>query len=57
MAWEIEFTDDFGEWWDGLTGDAQEDVNAGVVALRVIRPCSKETLNKFVWSSRHSLRG
>jgi hypothetical protein len=34
MAWEIEFTDDFGEWWDGLTGDAQEDVNAGVVALR-----------------------
>jgi hypothetical protein len=25
MACEIEFTDEFGEWWDGLTSEEQED--------------------------------
>jgi hypothetical protein len=29
MAWEVEFTDEFGEWWDGLTEDAQDDVAFG----------------------------
>ena len=30
MAWEIEFTDEFGGWWDGLTEDAQDDVSFGL---------------------------
>jgi hypothetical protein len=34
MAWEIEFTEEFGEWWDGLTEDAQDDVDFGVNLLR-----------------------
>ena len=34
MAWEIEFTDEFGEWWEGLTEDAQDDVDFGVNLLR-----------------------
>lgn len=34
MAWEIEFTGEFGEWWDGLTGEEQEDVAFSVNLLR-----------------------
>jgi len=34
MAWEIEFTDEFGQWWNGLTEDAQDDVSFGVNLLR-----------------------
>lgn len=34
MAWEVEFTDEFGEWWDGLGEDAQDDVSFGVNLLR-----------------------
>jgi hypothetical protein len=34
MTWEVEFTDEFEGWWDGLTEDAQEDVAVGVNLLR-----------------------
>lgn len=34
MEWEVEFTDEFGDWWDGLTAEEQEDVRAGVNLLR-----------------------
>ena len=33
MAWDIEFTDEFGSWWDGLTADEQESVDFGVGLL------------------------
>lgn len=23
-VWEVEYTDEFGEWWDGLTPEQQE---------------------------------
>jgi len=26
MEWEVEFTDEFGEWWNDLNEDEQEDV-------------------------------
>jgi len=32
--WEIEFTDEFGVWWDSLSADEQESVAAGVEVLR-----------------------
>ena len=28
MAWNIEYTDEFGEWWDTLEEDEQIDVDA-----------------------------
>jgi hypothetical protein len=34
MAWEVEFTDEFAEWWDSLDEEEQEDVGASVKVLR-----------------------
>jgi hypothetical protein len=34
MAWEVEFTDQFGDWLSGLTEDEQDRVAAAVVVLR-----------------------
>lgn len=33
MTWEVEFTDEFGAWWDSLTGEEQESVDFGVGLL------------------------
>src|ERR1700688_4846814 len=42
MAWEVEFTDEFGEWWNSLNDGEQEDVAASVMLLRERGP----TLNR-----------
>jgi hypothetical protein len=34
MAWEVEFTDEFGLWWDGLTPEEQDSINFGVRLLQ-----------------------
>jgi len=33
VAWEVEFTDEFGAWWDDLTADEQDSVDFGVGLL------------------------
>ena len=33
MEWNVEYTDEFGEWWDTLTEAEQEDVSAYVDLL------------------------
>ena len=33
VAWDVEFTDEFGTWWDGLTAEEQESVDFGVGLL------------------------
>lgn len=38
MEWEVEFTDEFGEWWEGLTEAEQEDVDAKVQLLQQFGP-------------------
>ena len=34
MEWEVEFTEEFELWWDGLDEQEQNDVNAAIVLLR-----------------------
>jgi hypothetical protein len=34
MAWEVEFTDEFAEWWNSLDETEQEDIGASVILLR-----------------------
>lgn len=34
MLWEVEFTDEFEEWWETLAASEQEDVRVAVDALQ-----------------------
>lgn len=38
VAWEVEFTDEFDEWWDGLTVDEQNSIADGVYVLEEFGP-------------------
>ena len=33
MIWDVEYTDEFGEWWNGLSEDEQESLDASVRLL------------------------
>jgi hypothetical protein len=33
MKWDVEYTDEFGDWWSGLSEDEQESVDASVQLL------------------------
>lgn len=54
FMWDVEYTDEFGVWWDGLDADEQESIAAGVELLRQLGPNlprpHADTLNE----SRHS---
>jgi hypothetical protein len=44
VAWEIEYTDEFGSWWASLSADEQDSINFGVRLLQergpnLKRPC------------------
>lgn len=38
MPWAVEYTDEFGRWWESLSAAAQEDVAAVVGALEALGP-------------------
>jgi len=38
MSWEVEYTDEFGEWWSGLDTKAQVSVAAVVEVLAELGP-------------------
>lgn len=53
MAWVVEYTDEFGEWWDSLTGDAQDKVAASVKLLERHGPNLAYPHSSGVKGSRH----
>jgi hypothetical protein len=54
MSWEVEYTDEFGEWFDGLGEEAQEDVALAVEKLEERGPALPRPLADTVEGSRHS---
>ena len=38
MEWEVEFTNEFEDWWNCLSEDEQADVNAKVILLVKLGP-------------------
>lgn len=54
MAWEVEYTNEFETWWEGLAADEQEDVNAKVLLLQQFGPALKRPHTDVIASSRHS---
>jgi DNA-binding XRE family transcriptional regulator len=54
MPWEVEYTDEFGEWFDGLSEEGQEDVALAVEKLEERGPALPRPLADTVEGSRHS---
>ena len=53
MLWDVEFTDEFGDWWDRLSESEQESVDASVRLLEVRGPTLSFPHSSGVISSRH----
>jgi hypothetical protein len=41
MEWDVEFTDEFGGWWDALSAEEQDSVNYSVRLLQEQGPSLK----------------
>lgn len=54
MTWDVEFTDQFQEWWDGIDEEAQADIDAGVRLLSEMGPVLGRPYVDTVYGSRHS---
>jgi hypothetical protein len=38
MSWDVEYTDEFGEWWERLTEEEQISLDASVRLLEALGP-------------------
>ncbi len=54
MAWEVEYTDEFGAWWADLTEGEQESVAASVRLLEERGPALGFPHSSGLSGSRHS---
>jgi hypothetical protein len=52
--WEVEYTDEFGEWWDSLEGAEQESLATSVELLRQLGPNLPRPHADTVKGSRHA---
>ena len=51
--WTVEYTDEFGQWWESLTGDEQVALDASVRLLEQIGPALGRPHVDTVKGSRH----
>lgn len=54
MAWEVEYTDEFGEWWASLTEAEQEDISSVVELLEKKGPQLPFPHSSGINGSKHS---
>ena len=54
MSWNVEYTDEFGEWWKGLSEDQQEDFAAMVKLLMDHGPQLPFPYSSGIKGSRHA---
>ncbi len=52
--WEVEYTDEFGRWWDTLTEEEQDAVAVGVELIRQIGPGLPRPYADVLKGSKHS---
>lgn len=55
MSWEVEYTDEFGHWWQGLLEGQQDAVAARVELLLEHGPNLPFPYSSNVRSSRHGV--
>ena len=53
MAWDVEFTDEFELWWNGLTADEQDSVAFGVGLLQAKGPTLARPYADTVYQSAY----
>ncbi len=53
MAWEVEYTDEFGTWWDSLDEDEQDSIHAAVILLQTLGPNLRYPHSSAVTTSRY----
>lgn len=53
MSWNVEYTNEFGEWWSGLTDAEQEDISATAGVLMERGPDLPFPYSSGVEASRH----
>jgi hypothetical protein len=53
MAWDVEFTDAFGDWWESLTTNEQDSVAMVVSLLEQFGPSFRRPFSDVVATSRH----
>lgn len=54
MAWEVEYTDEFFGWWDGLSAEEQVDIKAVVDVLGEKGPSLRRPRVGPIVTSRHA---
>ena len=54
MPWEVEYTDQFGAWWETLSEDDQERVTAAVEVLEEIGPALGRPWADTIRGSQHA---
>jgi hypothetical protein len=53
MSWDVEYTDEFGEWWEGLTEEEQISLDASVRLLEALGPSLKYPHSSAINGSKH----
>ena len=53
MYWDVEYTDEFGAWWQALCEGLQDDITASVELLMEHGPQLKFPHSSGIESSRH----
>ncbi len=54
MSWDVGYTDEFGEWWNGLSEAEQEDISTTAEILRERGPDLPSPYSSGVAGSRHA---
>ncbi len=54
MPWEVEYTNEFGDWWDGLSEGEQVAISAAVGLLEARGPQLSFPYSSGIATSRHS---
>ena len=55
MLWAVEYTDEFSQWWDGLTEEQQDAITARVELLMEYGPYLSYPYSSDIRSSRHGV--
>ena len=55
MPWEVEYTDEFGQWWEGLSEGQQDAVAARVELLMEYGPNLPSPHSSDIRGSRHGV--